>query len=192
MAILSSCLCLWTTIEYSKVRRNSQRMLATSTVCTGAALLIDPCQWLWLLTCSDRHLRGALTRNTCCHLEVNSPQALHVWEIFHRSADVAGLLLPRKQYPIFRMSLPWQKNHKFRIHKYLSCYLMQSKIVPYSIFSSALVLSNFKWFSFYISPLFFRAWCATQWFRVFSFAVSDVYWRTWFVPVWIKQMLSFT
>lgn len=145
MVTLSSCLCLWITIEYSKLRRNSQRRLATSTVCTGAALLIDPCQWLWLLTCSDRHLRGALTGNTCCNLEVNSPQAFHVWEIFCKSADVARLLLPRKQYPIFRMALPWQKNHKFRIHKYyLSCYLMHSKIVPYSIFSSALVLSNFK------------------------------------------------
>lgn len=62
----------------------------------------DPCQRLPPFTCNDRHLRGTLTGNTCCHLPLNSLQTFHVLEIFCRSADVEVLLLPRKQYPIFK------------------------------------------------------------------------------------------
>lgn len=77
------------------------------------------------------------------------------------------------------MSLPWQKNHQIRIHKYLSCSLMQSKIVPNSIFSNAWVLFKFKWFSFYrFFFFFFSAWYGIRWFRVCSFAISVIYWRT--------------
>lgn len=106
--------------------------------------------------------------------------------------DGAVLLLPRKQYPFIWMSLSGQKNHKIRICKYLSCYLIQSKIVPHSMFSNALVLSNFKWFSFY--SIFFS-------FLVPSMAPSDlestallylVFTGGQGLSIQIKQMFSFT
>lgn len=47
-----------------------KRMLAPSL--SALELPSGSRQWLELFTCSDRHLRGPLSRNTCCHLALNS------------------------------------------------------------------------------------------------------------------------
>lgn len=97
----SSCLHQWSRMEYAKLSRNSQKPAGCFS-CLHQSCPPDPCQRLPPFTCNDRHLRGTLTGNTCCHLPLNSLQTFHVLEIFCRSADVEVLLLPRKQYPIFK------------------------------------------------------------------------------------------
>lgn len=49
---------------------------------------------------------------------------------FRRSADAAACLLPREPSPIFRMSLPWQKNHQIRVHGIYLATCSKAKLFP--------------------------------------------------------------